>query len=347
MRSALFGVVLHDRNRPNTFCTVVECSNHWATKDELALGHMLGSYMTTLLRTARISSVESVMRGNVQPPTGALTLRGSIPVWDLDFFFLSYARDTMNITSYLFSSSIYRGPQMRIFFPWNKPPGPPFVGPGGLFQQSKKSEFESPLYILLAYFKGLSRAVKSSGLSRISATFLVRTPPKTTPQTERLIPPKDPLFGALWRTVTNWRNHYPLHIPRTTGDNQFCQIKKSIYVARPRRQERGVFANANISQRDLIAWLDAQEQKPFLRVAPINETVEAFDPLHMEPEAAPAQRERGFDEFTLPERIVDLYNVGEWNKVEGWKPGEQSNEPGKQSNGVLIEHLQNLLCLKW
>ena len=88
-------------------------------------------------------------------------------------------------------------------------------------------------------------------------------------------------------------------------------------MARPRRQERGVFANANISQRDLIAWLDAQEQKPFLRVAPINETVEAFDPLHMEPEAAPAQRERGFDEFTLPERIVDLYNVGEWNKVEG------------------------------
>ena len=44
-------------------------------------------------------------------------------------------------------------------------------------------------------------------------------------------------------------------------------------MARPRREERGVFANANINQRDLITWLDAQEQKPFLRVAPRNETV--------------------------------------------------------------------------
>ena len=47
-------------------------------------------------------------------------------------------------------------------------------------------------------------------------------------------------------------------------------------MMRPRRPERGVFANANISQHDLIAWLDAQEQKPFLRVAPRNETVEAL-----------------------------------------------------------------------
>ena len=85
-------------------------------------------------------------------------------------------------------------------------------------------------------------------------------------------------------------------------------------MARPRRPERGVFANSNISQRDLIAWLDAQEQKPFLRVAPRNETVDACDPLHWKPEVAPAQRERGFDEFTLPERIVDLYNVGERGK---------------------------------
>ena len=90
-------------------------------------------------------------------------------------------------------------------------------------------------------------------------------------------------------------------------------------MARPRRSERGVFANANISQRDLIAWLDAQEQNPFLRIASRNETVEAFVLLHREPEVAPAQRERGFDEFTLPERIVDLYNVGERGEQgRGW-----------------------------
>ena len=37
-------------------------------------------------------------------------------------------------------------------------------------------------------------------------------------------------------------------------------------MARPMRNERGVFANSNISQREVIAWLDAQEQKLFLRV---------------------------------------------------------------------------------
>ena len=30
---------------------------------------------------------------------------------------------------------------------------------------------------------------------------------------------------------------------------------------------------------DLIAWLDAQERKPFSRVAPTDAIVEAFDPL--------------------------------------------------------------------
>ena len=89
-----------------------------------------------------------------------------------------------------------------------------------------------------------------------------------------------------------------------------------------RKPERGVFANSNISQRDLIAWLDAQEQQPFLRVAPRNETVEAFHPLHREPEVAPAQRDRGFGEFTLPERIVALYDVGE--------RGEQGREWGRR-----------------
>ena len=79
-------------------------------------------------------------------------------------------------------------------------------------------------------------------------------------------------------------------------------------MARPMRQERGVFANSNISQRELITWLDAQEQKPFLRVAPRNETVEAFDPLN---------RERGDDDFAIPARIREIYDVGERaNKVD-------------------------------
>ena len=45
----------------------------------------------------------------------------------------------------------------------------------------------------------------------------------------------------------------------------------------------------------------------------------AFDPLYREPEVAPAQRERGFDEFTLPEQIVDLFDVGERGEQgRGW-----------------------------
>ena len=91
-------------------------------------------------------------------------------------------------------------------------------------------------------------------------------------------------------------------------------------MARPRRPQRGVFANSNISRRDLIAWLDDQEQQPFLRAAPRDETVEAFHLLRREPEVVPAQREREFDELTLPERIVDLYNVGERGEQgRGWR----------------------------
>ena len=71
-------------------------------------------------------------------------------------------------------------------------------------------------------------------------------------------------------------------------------------MASPRRRQRGVFANANINRQDLIAWLDAQEQKPFLRVASLDETVEGFDALYNEPEVGP-----------LPQRIVDLYEVAE------------------------------------
>ena len=53
---------------------------------------------------------------------------------------------------------------------------------------------------------------------------------------------------------------------------------------------------------DLIAWLDDQEQKPFLRVAPMDETVEAFDPLH---------RRCGADDFAIPARIEEIYDCGQ------------------------------------
>ena len=86
-------------------------------------------------------------------------------------------------------------------------------------------------------------------------------------------------------------------------------------MARPQRRQHGVFANANINQQDLIAWLDAQKQKHFLRVAPIDETVEAFEPLYNEPEVAPAPR-------PLPQRIVDLYEVEEL--------GEQGRGAGRR-----------------
>ena len=55
-------------------------------------------------------------------------------------------------------------------------------------------------------------------------------------------------------------------------------------------------------QEGLIAWLDDQEQKPFLRVAPIDKSVEAFDPLH---------RRRGADDFAIPARIEEIYDRGQ------------------------------------
>ena len=81
------------------------------------------------------------------------------------------------------------------------------------------------------------------------------------------------------------------------------------------RHERGVFANSNIRQRELIAWFDAQEQKPLLRVASRTETVEPFDPLH---------RGRRADDFRIPERIVEVYAAGE--------PGEQGRQGGKKAH---------------
>ena len=53
---------------------------------------------------------------------------------------------------------------------------------------------------------------------------------------------------------------------------------------------------------DLIAWLDAQEQKPFSRVALIDAIVEAFDPL---------LNRLGAEDFAIPDRILEIYDQGQ------------------------------------
>ena len=53
---------------------------------------------------------------------------------------------------------------------------------------------------------------------------------------------------------------------------------------------------------DLNAWLDAQERKPFSRVAPLDETVEAFDPLGSR---------LGAEDFAIPARILEIYDRGQ------------------------------------
>ena len=52
---------------------------------------------------------------------------------------------------------------------------------------------------------------------------------------------------------------------------------------------------------DLNAWLDAQQRKPFSRVAPTDETVKAFDPLY-------TGRGEGFD---IPARNLEIYDRGQ------------------------------------
>ena len=66
-------------------------------------------------------------------------------------------------------------------------------------------------------------------------------------------------------------------------------------MARPRRQARGVFANANINQDEMSAWLDVQEQNPFFRVARTNRIVRESDFLDYEPYdgGVPGQQGRG------------------------------------------------------
>ena len=66
-------------------------------------------------------------------------------------------------------------------------------------------------------------------------------------------------------------------------------------MARPRRRQRGFFANANTNRDELNAWLDVQEQSPFMRAARTNEIVREFDLLDYEPYngGVPGQQGRG------------------------------------------------------
>ena len=73
--------------------------------------------------------------------------------------------------------------------------------------------------------------------------------------------------------------------------------KKSlyIYIWRDPEDKRGVFANANINQDELNAWLNIQEQNNFYRVDYTNEIVREFDELHVDPYdyGVPGEQGRG------------------------------------------------------
>ena len=75
---------------------------------------------------------------------------------------------------------------------------------------------------------------------------------------------------------------------------------------------------------DLIAWLDAEEQTPFSRVASPDAIVEIFDPLI---------NRLGVEDFALPDRILEIYDRGQQG-MEG------------RGAGALQTTLQNLLSLK-
>ena len=64
-------------------------------------------------------------------------------------------------------------------------------------------------------------------------------------------------------------------------------------MARPRRRQRGVFANIN--QDELNAWLEVQQQNPFFRVARTNRIVREFDQLNYAPYdyGVPGEQEGG------------------------------------------------------
>ena len=85
---------------------------------------------------------------------------------------------------------------------------------------------------------------------------------------------------------------------------------------------------------DLIAWLDAPERKPFSRVAPTDAIVEAFDPL---------LRQRGAEDFALPERILEIYDRGQQG-MEGRGAGIRRTRKWRFANNLtksLVPQMMN------
>ena len=85
---------------------------------------------------------------------------------------------------------------------------------------------------------------------------------------------------------------------------------------------------------DLIAWLNAQQRKPFSRVAPTDEIEEAFDPLH---------RRLGAEDLAIPERIVEIYDRGQQG-MEGRGAGIRRTRIWRFANNLaksLVPQMMN------
>ena len=76
---------------------------------------------------------------------------------------------------------------------------------------------------------------------------------------------------------------------------------------------------AHISQRDLLAWFDEQERKPFPMVSLWTQRFKQFDPLYTR---------RRKDAFPNLDRIIELYERG--------ISGEQGR-PGKKTKNSYLE----------
>ena len=85
---------------------------------------------------------------------------------------------------------------------------------------------------------------------------------------------------------------------------------------------------------DLIAWLDAQEQKPFSRVASADAIVETFDSL---------LNLLGVEDFALPDRILEIYDRGQQG-MEGRGAGIRRTRKWRFANNLaksLVPQMMN------
>ena len=93
---------------------------------------------------------------------------------------------------------------------------------------------------------------------------------------------------------------------------------------------------AHINQRELLAWFDKQERKPFSKVSSVNPTVKKIDLLYT------WHRK---DAFPNLDRIVQLYDRG--TPPPPPSPNKVILGKGKEHKpGGLLKGFQNLLCLK-